>query len=119
MSISNTSCDVLLTQLFPIFNESGYAFDDFRPIPHGVGFARLWISIREQTFPIIILTPYEYTIIRAPVRRCAQKLELHGGETIIPYIESELLRFGMSHQTVPPFNMYSLMKALKSGTSSI
>src|SRR6202022_4058015 len=100
MGISNTSGDVLLAQFFPIFNESGDAFDDFRPIPHGVGFARPWIPIREQTFPIIVLTPYEYTIIRAPIRRCAQKLELHGWETIIPYIESELLCFCMFLQTV-------------------
>ena len=100
MSISNTSGDVLLTQLFPILNESGYAYDDFRPIPHEVGFARLWIPIWEQIFSIIVLMSFEYTIIWAPIRRCAQKLELHDRDTIIPHIKSELLCFGMSHQMV-------------------
>ena len=35
-----------------------------------------------------------------PIRRCAQKLELHGADTIIPHIEAELLCFCMFHQTV-------------------
>ena len=44
--------------------------------------------------------PHEYTIFRTPIRKCAQKLELHGGNTIIHHIEAQLLCFCMSHQTV-------------------
>ena len=68
ISISNMFGDVFFTQFFPILNESGYAFDDFRPILHGVGFARLWICIHEQTFPLFVLTSHEYTIFITPIR---------------------------------------------------
>ena len=46
LNIPNTFGDVFLTQPFAKFNESGYIFNDIRPIFHGVGFAKLWISIR-------------------------------------------------------------------------
>jgi hypothetical protein len=113
MSISNTSGDVLLTQLFLIFNESGYAFDNFRLIPYGVKFARLWIPIREQIFPNFILMLYEYTIILNPIRRCAQKLELHDHDTIIFHIDTKMLYFGMSHQTIHSFQHVWLDEGLE------
>ena len=119
MGVSHTSCNVFLVELFPIFNESGYTFDDFRPIPHEVGFQRRWFSIREQIFNIFVLTPHEYPFLRGPIRGCAQKFELHDGNTIIPHIEVELLCFRVSYQPSPPLNMYGLMKALKFGISSI
>ena len=100
ISIPNTFGDVILTQLFSIVNESKYALDDFQSILHGIRFVRLWIPIWEQTFPIFVLTPHEYTILQTPIRRCAQKLELHCGDTVIPHVEAELLCFRMSHQTV-------------------
>ena len=113
ISIHNTFGDVFLIQLFSIRNESGYVFDDFRPIFHGVGFARLWISIQKQTFSILVLMPHEYTILRTPIRRCAHKLELHGRDTIIPRIKAELLCFRMSHQTFHSFQHVWLNEGLE------
>ena len=76
MGVPHTSCKVFLTQVFLILNEFGYAFNNFRPIPHGVGFARRWFSIREQTFTSIVLTPHEYPFLWGLIKGCAQKLEL-------------------------------------------
>ena len=96
-SSPNTFGDVFLIQLFLIFNECGYTFNNFRPIPHDSGFARLWIPIQEHIFSILVLMPQHYIILQAPIRGCAQKLELHGGDIIIPHVEAELLCYGMSN----------------------
>lgn len=116
MSISNTSGNILLIQFFPILNEFGYAFDEFRPILHGVKLTKLWIPIWEQKFLILVLILYEYTIIRASIRKYAQKLELHSWDTINSYIDLDCCTLICPTKWSTPFNMYDLMKALKFGT---
>ena len=76
-------CYVFLTQLFPIFNKSLYTLNDFRPISHGVGCARVWPSIC-STWRQINIPPFE-----------PQFAELHGRYIIVTHIEAELLSFGM------------------------
>ena len=104
---------------FPILNEFKYAFDEFRPILHGVKLTKLWIPIWEQKFLILVLILYEYTIIRASIRRYAQKLELHSWDTIISYIDSDCCTLICPTKWSTPFNMYDLMKAVEFGISSI